>query len=126
MPARDAGTILLLRHRAIVFELLGASLVGAAFIPGWRTPALVGGGISALSFLVLAAGQPQSAAIQRVIRAKESRTFCLSPQHGFQVYLHNFIVDADGNGSVVQQGMDGDSGHARRACADAEDLSKAL
>ena len=35
-------------------------------------------------------------------------------QDGFQVYLHNFIVDADGNWAVVQQGMDTDSGYARR------------
>jgi hypothetical protein len=35
-------------------------------------------------------------------------------QDGFQVYLHNFIVDAEGNWVVVQQGMDTESKMARR------------
>ncbi len=35
-------------------------------------------------------------------------------QDGFQIYLHNFVVDADGNWVVVQQGMDTESGFARR------------
>jgi hypothetical protein len=35
-------------------------------------------------------------------------------QDGFQLYLHNFIVTADGEWSIVQQGMNGNSGMARR------------
>ena len=35
-------------------------------------------------------------------------------QDGFQLYLHNFILAEDGKWAVVQQGMHGDSGLARR------------
>ncbi len=35
-------------------------------------------------------------------------------QDGFQIYLHSFIVSASGNWSVVQQGMNGPAGMARR------------
>ena len=35
-------------------------------------------------------------------------------QDGFQIYLHSFILTEDGDWAVVQQGMNGDSGYARR------------
>lgn len=35
-------------------------------------------------------------------------------QDGFQIYLHSFIAAADGKWVVVQQGMDGSRGEARR------------
>jgi uncharacterized protein len=35
-------------------------------------------------------------------------------QDGFQIYLHSFIVDKDGRWSVVQQGLNDNSGLARR------------
>ncbi len=35
-------------------------------------------------------------------------------QDGFQIYLHNFIVTDKGDWSVIQQGMNGASGYARR------------
>ena len=35
-------------------------------------------------------------------------------QDGFQIYLHSFIVAADGEWAVVQQGLNDDSGMARR------------
>jgi uncharacterized protein len=35
-------------------------------------------------------------------------------QDGFQLYLHNFIVTSDGHWSIIQQGMNGSSGMARR------------
>jgi uncharacterized protein len=35
-------------------------------------------------------------------------------QDGFQLYLHNFVVSTEGHWSVVQQGMNGDEGLARR------------
>jgi uncharacterized protein len=35
-------------------------------------------------------------------------------QDGFQLYLHNFIVTADGEWAIVQQGMNDTSGMARR------------
>ncbi|MEQ9402198.1 MAG: DUF763 domain-containing protein [Cyclobacteriaceae bacterium] len=35
-------------------------------------------------------------------------------QDGFQIYLHSFILSDEGDWSVVQQGMNGDTGYARR------------
>lgn len=35
-------------------------------------------------------------------------------QDGFQIYLHSFVVTKDGEWAVVQQGMNGQSGYARR------------
>src|SRR5687768_17440487 len=35
-------------------------------------------------------------------------------QDGFQLYLHNFIVTNEGEWAIVQQGMNGNSGMARR------------
>lgn len=35
-------------------------------------------------------------------------------QDGFQLYLHSFVLSADGDWSVVQQGMEGERGLARR------------
>ena len=33
---------------------------------------------------------------------------------GFQIYLHSFVLSTDGDWAVVQQGMNGDTGYARR------------
>ncbi len=35
-------------------------------------------------------------------------------QDGFQIYLHSFVLSVDGEWAVVQQGMNADSGYARR------------
>ena len=35
-------------------------------------------------------------------------------QDGFQIYLHSFLVTDDGEWAVIQQGMNGNSGYARR------------
>ena len=35
-------------------------------------------------------------------------------QDGFQLYLHSFVLSADGDWTVIQQGMDGATGLARR------------
>lgn len=50
----DPNLVLLMRHRAVLFGLLGVYLCGAAFRPAWRTSALVAGFVSVVSFLVLA------------------------------------------------------------------------
>jgi hypothetical protein len=43
-----------MRHRAVLFGLLGAFLVVAAFRPGWQAAALVAAFVSVVSFLLLA------------------------------------------------------------------------
>jgi len=35
-------------------------------------------------------------------------------QDGFQIYLHSFVLTDEGDWAVIQQGMNGDSGYARR------------
>jgi len=50
----EANLAILMRHRAVLFGLLGAFMVYAAFKPAYQTIAFVGGFISVLSFLYLA------------------------------------------------------------------------
>lgn len=51
---QDEGLTLLLRHRAVLFGLLGALLIASAWVPALRAAALWAGWISVLSFLWLA------------------------------------------------------------------------
>jgi hypothetical protein len=50
----DPNLAILMRHRAVLFGLLGGFLVCAAFKPSFQLAALIGGFISVLSFLYLA------------------------------------------------------------------------
>lgn len=54
IPFDEPNLAILMRHRAVLFGLLGAFLVYAAFKPSVQLLALVGGFISVVSFLVLA------------------------------------------------------------------------
>lgn len=59
---------ILMRHRAVLFGLLGLYLLAAAFIPALQPTALAAGLISVLSFLVLAWGTTgYNANIARVV-----------------------------------------------------------
>lgn len=69
---------ILMRHRAVLFGLLGGLLVAAAFLPSLRAIALVGGLISVLSFLLLAWGEPAyNEALRRVVIADWIALACL-------------------------------------------------
>ena len=50
----DPNTIILIRHRAVLFGLLGAFMLFAAFRPSWQVAAFVAGFVSVVSFLWLA------------------------------------------------------------------------
>jgi RsiW-degrading membrane proteinase PrsW (M82 family) len=50
----EPNLLILMRHRSIIFGLLGMFLLLAAFQPAIRTMAFIGGFVSALSFLFLA------------------------------------------------------------------------
>jgi hypothetical protein len=52
----------------------------------------------------------QLATVSRLVAKVDSAAV----QDGFQLYLHGFIVTDDGKWVVVQQGMNGDAGQARR------------
>jgi hypothetical protein len=54
IDAADPNLSILLRHRAVLFGLLGAFLLVAAFRPGWQAAAFVAGLVSVVSFLLLA------------------------------------------------------------------------
>ena len=69
IDASEPNLALLLRHRAVLFGLLGALCVAAAFRPALRGLALVAGWISVASFLALAGGTPVNAPVARVVTA---------------------------------------------------------
>jgi hypothetical protein len=50
----DPNLLVLMRHRAVLFGIVGALLVAAAFRPAWRAAALAAGLVSMLSFVALA------------------------------------------------------------------------
>lgn len=64
----DAVTLLLLRHRALLFGILGAAFVAAAFVSAWRVGAGVVALFSMLSFVVLAKDSASIPAIRRIVR----------------------------------------------------------
>jgi len=56
VSADDPNLGILLRHRAVLFGLLGALLIAAAFRPDLRPIAFIAGLVSTVSFLVIAWG----------------------------------------------------------------------
>ena len=67
-----------MRHRAVLFGLLGAFLVYAAFVPDVRTLAFVAGFVSVVSFLVLARSEGATTAeVGRVVAADWAALACL-------------------------------------------------
>lgn len=61
--------LLLLRHRALLFALLGGFIVLAAFRPALQPLAFVAALVSMGGFLLLAAGNAHGEAIARIVRA---------------------------------------------------------
>ncbi len=54
VPLSDPNLLILMRHRAVLFGLLGLFLVWAAFKPSLQPLAFVAGFVSVVSFLALA------------------------------------------------------------------------
>lgn len=74
----EPGLVLLLRHRAILFALLGLFLVFAAFRPSLQPMAFGAAFVSVVSFLLLAWPMgSQSAEIRRVFVADAIALVCL-------------------------------------------------
>lgn len=64
----DPSLVILMRHRAVLFGLVGALLAFAAFDPVSQPLALVGGFVSVISFLWIAhAERPYSVAVRRIV-----------------------------------------------------------
>ena len=70
LPVDTPDMALLLRHRAVLFGLLGVGMIASVAWPAWRPAAYVAAFVSVISFLVLAALEnPAQPAIHRVIVA---------------------------------------------------------
>ena len=78
MPFGEPNLEILMRHRAVLFGLLGAFLIAAAFMPALQTAAFIAGFASVVSFLWLAWSvggyNPQ---ISRVVVADVVALVCL-------------------------------------------------
>lgn len=65
----DANLLILMRHRAVLFGLIGAFLITAAFVPELQLPAIGVGLISLLSFIFIAqATKNYNTKIRQVVR----------------------------------------------------------
>lgn len=68
MAFDDPNFLILMRHRAILFGLLGGFILASGFIPGWRMAAMAAAMVSMLSFVVLAYAQGDfNPAIRKVV-----------------------------------------------------------
>ena len=68
LQANEPSLSILLRHRAMLFAIVGLLLIGGALHTPWRWPALVTGLLSMLSFIVIATLEGGgNAAIARVV-----------------------------------------------------------
>lgn len=74
----EPNLTILLRHRAVLFGVLGALLALAAFIPALQPAAFVAGFVSVVSFLVIARGVGgYNAQVARVFAADVVALGCL-------------------------------------------------
>ena len=89
VPLSEPGLVLLMRHRAILFALLGLFLVFAAFKAALQPLAFVAGFVSIVSFLWFAwpVGS-QSPEIQRVFLADAVALVCLVLGAAAFAYMH--------------------------------------
>lgn len=68
VAADEPNVAILLRHRAVLFGMLGAFLVYAAFAPAWQPAAFLAGFLSVGSFVWLGrSGEGVNAQIARVV-----------------------------------------------------------
>lgn len=68
VDAADPVTLLLLRHRALLFGVLGTGFLYAAFNPAWRVAASVVALFCMLSFVLLARREAWPPSIRRVVK----------------------------------------------------------
>lgn len=74
----EPNLAILMRHRAVLFGLLGCFLLFAAFRPAWQRVAFVAGFVSVVSFLVLAwSVGGYNAELERVVTADFVALACL-------------------------------------------------
>lgn len=87
LPFNDPNLAILMRHRAVLFGLIGLFLLFAAFRPQFQAIAFIAGFVSVVSFLWLAwSVGGYNAQIARVFTADIVALFCLII--GFVAYLY--------------------------------------
>ena len=69
LPFEDTNLVLLMRHRAVMFGLLGVFQIIAIWSPTLQATALCAGLLSAASFVALGASGSYNAQLRRVIVA---------------------------------------------------------
>lgn len=78
IAATDTDVLILLRHRAVLFGLLGTFMLLSIFLPQWRGFAIGAGLVSAVSFVLIARmSATYGEAIARVIVADWVAIGCL-------------------------------------------------
>lgn len=78
LPLDETNIAILMRHRAVLFGILGLFFVFAAFKPSYQPLAFIAGFASAVSFLLLARSTGQyNAQIARVFAADMIALLCL-------------------------------------------------
>ena len=73
----EPNLALLMRHRAVLFGLLGAFLLAAAFRPEWQPLAFAAGFVSVVSFLWLTWGSVRNPEVGRIVAADVVALACL-------------------------------------------------
>ncbi|HEX2541156.1 MAG TPA: phosphopantetheine adenylyltransferase [Caldimonas sp.] len=97
MSFGEPNLTLLMRHRAVLFGLLGVFLTFAAFKPAFQPIAFAAGFVSVISFLWLAwTVGDMNAAIRRVVLADVVALLCLVLGAAALAYVHR-----DGKSPVV-------------------------
>lgn len=88
LPVQEPNLAILMRHRAVLFGLLGLFFLFAAFAPSLQSLAFVAGFVSVVSFLWLAlAIGGYNALIARVVLADVVALVCLVVGSVAHVYL---------------------------------------
>ena len=86
----EPNLAILIRHRAVLFALLGLLLIAAAFRPMLRTVAFIAGLISVVSFLWIAAAVGNyNDQIDRVVTADIAALVCLLTGFVAHRYVQN-------------------------------------
>jgi hypothetical protein len=96
IPVAEPNLAILMRHRAVLFGLLGVFLLYAAFRPANQVAAFISGFVSVVSFLVLAwSVGGYNAQIGRVFIADIVALACLLVGIAAYVYSRRAKNDAD-------------------------------
>lgn len=76
----DHSLVVLMRHRALLFGLLGVAVLASIFLPDWRLPAMAAALISMMAYLLLALPLDSvNAALRRIFWIDAAAILALVP-----------------------------------------------